>query len=77
MAIINRIAAFVEDMRAWRHDIHQHPELAYEEHRTGGRVAELLREFGVDEMHFNRVVAPGRERAKRAIEQGTRVAAAL
>ncbi|WP_271078478.1 ferredoxin:protochlorophyllide reductase (ATP-dependent) subunit N [Aurantiacibacter sp. MUD61] len=24
--------------------------------------------FGVDEMHFNRVVAPGRERAKRAIE---------
>lgn len=25
-------------------------------------------EFGVDEMHFNRVVAPGRERAKRAIE---------
>ena len=50
MAIINRIAAFVEDMRAWRHDIHQHPELAYEEHRTGGRVAELLREFGVDEV---------------------------
>jgi len=26
------------------------------------------REFGIDEMHFNRVVAPGRERAKRAIE---------
>ena len=50
MAIINRIAAFVEDMRAWRHDIHRHPELAYEEHRTGGRVAELLREFGVDEV---------------------------
>ena len=24
--------------------------------------------FGVDEMHFNRVIAPGRERAKRAIE---------
>ena len=26
------------------------------------------REFGVDELHFNRVIAPGRERAKRAIE---------
>ncbi|MGB3808379.1 MAG: ferredoxin:protochlorophyllide reductase (ATP-dependent) subunit N [Erythrobacter sp.] len=26
------------------------------------------REFGVDEMHTNRVIAPGRERAKRAIE---------
>ena len=50
MAIINRIAAYVEDMRAWRHDIHRHPELAYEEHRTAGRVAELLREFGVDEV---------------------------
>lgn len=24
--------------------------------------------FGIDEMHFNRVIAPGRERAKRAIE---------
>jgi light-independent protochlorophyllide reductase subunit N len=24
--------------------------------------------FGIDEMHFNRVVAPGRERAKRALE---------
>ncbi|MEO0642132.1 MAG: ferredoxin:protochlorophyllide reductase (ATP-dependent) subunit N [Pseudomonadota bacterium] len=26
------------------------------------------REFGVDELHFNRVIAPGRERAKRAME---------
>ena len=26
------------------------------------------REFGIDEMHVNRVIAPGRERAKRAIE---------
>lgn len=25
--------------------------------------------FGVDEMHFNRVIAPGRERAKRALER--------
>ena len=26
------------------------------------------REFGVDELHFNRVISPGRERAKRAME---------
>ena len=25
--------------------------------------------FGIDEMHFNRVIAPGRERAKRALER--------
>ena len=29
------------------------------------------REFGIDEMHFNRVVAPGRERAKRAMEHAS------
>jgi light-independent protochlorophyllide reductase subunit N len=35
---------------------------------TTGWLHAAAREFGVDEMHFNRVVAPGRERAKRAIE---------
>ena len=50
MPIVNRIAAFHDDMKDWRHDIHAHPELAYEEARTAGRVAALLREFGVDEV---------------------------
>ena len=35
-------------MRAWRHDIHRHPELAFEEQRTAARVAELLTEFGLE-----------------------------
>ena len=35
-------------MQAWRHDIHRHPELAFEEHRTAGKVIELLRSFGID-----------------------------
>ena len=51
MPIINRIAEFHADMTAWRRDLHQHPELGLEEHRTAGMVADLLRGFGVDEVH--------------------------
>ena len=50
MPTVNRIAAWRGDMEEWRHDIHAHPELAYEEKRTAARVAGLLREFGVDEV---------------------------
>ncbi len=50
MPIVNRIAAYHDDMKDWRRDIHAHPELAYEEARTAARVASLLREFGVDEV---------------------------
>ncbi|MCP4471123.1 MAG: amidohydrolase [Gammaproteobacteria bacterium] len=35
-------------MQACRHDIHRHPELAFEEQRTAARVAELLDEFGLE-----------------------------
>jgi len=50
MPVVNRIAAFHTAMAEWRHDIHEHPELAYQEARTAGRVAELLKEFGIDEV---------------------------
>ncbi len=50
MPVLNRIADFHEEMTAWRHDFHQHPELAFEEVRTAAKVAEKLREFGVDEV---------------------------
>src|SRR6201996_2519881 len=50
MPIVNRIAALTDDMAAWRHDIHEHPELLYEVHRTAGIVADRLREFGCDEV---------------------------
>lgn len=39
---------FHEDVQAWRHDIHRHPELGFQENRTAGKVAELLAEFGLD-----------------------------
>ncbi len=35
-------------MQDWRHDIHRHPELAFEERRTADKVAALLREFGLE-----------------------------
>ncbi|SDK75331.1 hippurate hydrolase [Franzmannia pantelleriensis] len=37
-----------ETLREWRHDFHRHPETAFEEHRTSRRIAEILREAGLD-----------------------------
>ncbi len=51
MPVINRIAAFQDDMTAWRRDLHAHPELSLQEHRTSAAVQEKLRAFGVDEVH--------------------------
>ena len=48
MAVINRIADLHDDMVAWRHDIHAHPETAFEEVRTAAVVEEKLRSFGLD-----------------------------
>ena len=50
MPIVNRIADFHDDVTAWRRDIHAHPELQFDVHRTAALVAEKLREFGVDEV---------------------------
>ncbi len=44
MAVINRIAEFHDDIKAWRRDIHAHPETAFEELRTADFVAEKLAE---------------------------------
>jgi hippurate hydrolase len=46
--VINRIAAFHDDMTAWRRDIHAHPETAFEEHRTAALVAAKLRGWGIE-----------------------------
>ena len=34
MPIVNRVADLQPDIQAWRRDIHQHPELLYDVHRT-------------------------------------------
>ena len=50
MPIINRVADLQPEIQAWRRDIHQHPELLYDVHRTAAFVADRLREFGCDEI---------------------------
>jgi amidohydrolase len=48
MPVHNRIAEFTADMTAWRRDIHAHPELAFDEHRTSDVVAEKLASWGIE-----------------------------
>ncbi len=48
LPVPNSIAAIAELLTEWRRDLHAHPELGYEEHRTARLVAERLRDFGLD-----------------------------
>ncbi|MBV8738677.1 MAG: amidohydrolase [Alphaproteobacteria bacterium] len=48
MQIVGRIAEFHNDLKEWRHDIHAHPELGFEEERTSAFVAQKLAEFGCE-----------------------------
>lgn len=50
MPVKNRFAELLPEITAWRRDFHEHPELQYDVHRTAGRVAQLLRDFGCDEV---------------------------
>ena len=50
MPIVNRVADLQPDIQAWRRNIHEHPELLYDVHRTASFVADRLREFGCDEV---------------------------
>lgn len=50
MPVKNRIAEMLPEMTAWRHDFHRHPELLFDLPRTAGKVAEMLRAFGCDEV---------------------------
>ncbi|WP_375571727.1 M20 aminoacylase family protein [Seohaeicola saemankumensis] len=50
MPIKNRIAGMQDDITAWRRNLHAHPEILYETHRTSAFVAEMLRDFGCDEV---------------------------
>jgi hypothetical protein len=48
MQIPERIKSFHDEMTEWRRDIHAHPELGFEEHRTSEFVAGKLAEFGCE-----------------------------
>jgi hippurate hydrolase len=51
MPVLNRIASYAEEMKGWRHYLHQHPELAFECQQTAAWIVERLREMGMDEIH--------------------------
>jgi amidohydrolase len=74
MPIVNRIADLHGEITAWRRDIHAHPELLYDVHRTAGAVADKLKSFGCDEVvtGIGRTGVVGVIRGARAGGQGGR-----
>lgn len=50
MPVKNRFAEMLDEISAWRRDIHAHPELLYDTHRTSALVAAKLADFGCDEV---------------------------
>jgi amidohydrolase len=48
MPVPNRLAAMAPEMTEWRRDLHAHPELGLEEHRTSEIVAAKLAEWGIE-----------------------------
>ncbi|TGD45254.1 amidohydrolase [Pseudotabrizicola sediminis] len=51
MPVLNRIAAFAEEMKGWRRHLHANPELEFDCHTTAAFIVARLREMGVDEIH--------------------------
>jgi len=51
MPVLNRIAAYAEEMKGWRRHLHQHPELAFDCFETADWIIARLKEIGVDEVH--------------------------
>ena len=50
MPVKNRLAELHDEVTAWRRDIHEHPEILFDTHRTSALVAEKLKAFGCDEV---------------------------
>src|SRR3954453_11641655 len=48
MSTIDHIRRYHDQLTAIRHDLHQHPELGLEEHRTADIVARLLESWGIE-----------------------------
>lgn len=49
MPVKNRFAELLPEITEWRRDLHEHPEILFETHRTSAIVAEKLEAFGCDE----------------------------
>jgi hippurate hydrolase len=51
MPVLNRIAAYSEEMKGWRRHLHANPELSFDCHNTAAYIVARLKEIGVDEIH--------------------------
>jgi len=51
MTALDHLRRYHDELTAIRQDLHAHPELGMEEHRTAEIVARKLEEWGVDEVH--------------------------
>ncbi|MQQ07355.1 amidohydrolase [Epibacterium sp. SM1979] len=51
MPVVNRIADYADEMKAWRQHLHSIPELALDLPKTAAFVKEQLLAMGVDELH--------------------------
>jgi len=47
MAVLEKLLEMHAEMAEWRHDVHAHPETAFEELRTSAMVAQKLQSFGL------------------------------
>ena len=69
---VEHIRTYHAELTAFRHDLHAHPELAFEEARTAQRIADLLAGWGI-EIHRGLAktgvvgVIPGRKASAKAI----------
>jgi len=48
MSVLEAVREYHDELTAIRRDLHQHPELGFEEHRTSDLVAAKLAEWGID-----------------------------
>ena len=46
--LLQELSANQEAMKTWRHHMHRHPEVAFDEHKTASYIAGLLREWGYE-----------------------------
>ena len=64
-----QVLAGLADVRGWQEDVyrdlHSHPELSHQEHRTAAAVSERLRGFGYDTHARRRGHRRGRRAAQR------------
>lgn len=50
MPVLSRIASYADELTEIRRDLHQHPEIGFQEFRTAKVVTEKLKQWGIDQV---------------------------